>query len=78
MDQDGNILMKLVSVEVPDKKNTSEPDTCSRCGNLTISGIYKMSDPSVLFFSSEGLVKPGIPVSEVDEYEEEDLWSDEE
>lgn len=74
MDHDGNILMKLVMVDVPEKKNTSEPDTCSQCGNLTIAGIYKMSDPTVLFFSPDGLIKSRILVSD----DEDDLWSSEE
>lgn len=78
MDQDGNILMKLVTVEMPNRRDSSEPDTCSRCGNLTVAGIYEMSDPAVLFFSSEGLIRSGIPVAEDDEYEEDELWREEE
>jgi len=75
MDEGGNILMKLVDVEVPEKKNTGKPDTCSQCGDLTIAGIYELSDPTDLFFSDEGLIRSGIPVSDE---EEDDLWRDEE
>ena len=73
MDQEGNILMKLVDIKVPTKKNTGDPDTCSRCGGVTVAGIYEMSDPSVLFFSSEGLVRQQSVVVD----EDQDLWEEE-
>lgn len=74
MDQEGNVLMKLVNIKVPDKRNTGEPDTCSRCGGVTVAGIYEMSDPSVLFFSDEGLVRrPGMVVED-----DQDLWESDE
>lgn len=53
MDREGNILMKLINVEVPEKINTKEPDICSECGEMTVSGIYDMKDPSVAMFMEE-------------------------
>lgn len=51
MDENGNILMKLVNVGVPVKINTKEAEVCSECGDITVAGIYEDKDPSVVFFS---------------------------
>jgi len=53
MDQDGNILMKLKDVKVPQKINTEKPDICCECGEITVSGIYDMRDPGLVLFSDE-------------------------
>jgi hypothetical protein len=53
MDRDGNILMKLKDVKVPKKINTEKPDICSECGEITVSGIYDMRDPSLAMFLDE-------------------------
>lgn len=53
MDQEGNILMKLKDVEVPEKINTKVPEVCSDCGEITVSGIYDMKDPSLAMFLEE-------------------------
>jgi hypothetical protein len=66
MDQEGNILIKLVGVDVPTKRNTGAADICSRCGELTIAGIYEMSDPTSLLFAKDGLGKINIPVVDHD------------
>lgn len=39
----GNVLMKLVGVEVPEKVNTGSAEVCSTCGEITVSGIYELS-----------------------------------
>lgn len=42
MDDDGNILMKLKDIEVPHKYNLDTVELCSKCGKMTIAGIYSM------------------------------------
>lgn len=46
MDDEGNILMRLKGVDVPQKYNTQTVEVCSQCGNITVSGIYELRDPS--------------------------------
>jgi hypothetical protein len=43
VNEDGNVLMKLVGVDVPEKINTGSVEVCRECGDLTISGIYEVS-----------------------------------
>lgn len=45
MDDEGNILMRLKGVDVPQKFNTQAVEVCSQCGNITVSGIYELRDP---------------------------------
>lgn len=45
MDDEGNILMRLKGVDVPNKYNTQTVEVCSQCGNITVSGIYELRDP---------------------------------
>lgn len=49
----GNVLMRLVGVDVPHKVNSGEVEICCLCGNLTVSGIYEFKDPKKVFFSDE-------------------------
>lgn len=53
MDREGNILMKLINVEVPKKINTRKPDICSECGEMTVSGIYDIKDPGGAMFMED-------------------------
>jgi hypothetical protein len=48
MDSDGNILMKLAGVEVPEKRNDGVVEICGMCGSITIAGIYEFRDISTL------------------------------
>lgn len=53
MDETGNILLKLVGVEVPQKVNTGEVDICCMCGAITVCGIYEFKDPEKVYFTNE-------------------------
>lgn len=48
MDSEGNILMKLAGVEVPEKRNDGAVEVCGVCGAITIAGIYEFRDISTL------------------------------
>jgi hypothetical protein len=50
IDETGNVLMRLVGVDVPQKVNSGEVDICCMCGGLTISGIYEFKDPKKVYF----------------------------
>ncbi len=50
IDAEGNILLKLKSIDVPEKVNTGEPDACYKCGSVTIAGIFAFKDPKSSFF----------------------------
>jgi hypothetical protein len=51
--EDGRILMSLKSVQVPEKLNTGEPESCSRCDGLTIAGIYLLSSTATRYGQDE-------------------------
>lgn len=53
IDQTGNILMKLVGIEVPQKTNTGSVEVCCVCGSVTVAGIYEMKDPKTVNFTKE-------------------------
>lgn len=53
MDSTGNILMKLLGVDVPHKVNTGEVEVCCMCGSLTVSGIYEFKDPQKVHFTDD-------------------------
>lgn len=53
MDETGNILLRLVGVEVPQKVNTGEVDICCMCGTITVCGIYEFKNPKEVHFSSD-------------------------
>jgi hypothetical protein len=50
MNEDGQILMKLISVDVPEKVNTESVETCCMCGSITVAGIYQMMNPKEVYF----------------------------
>jgi hypothetical protein len=53
IDQTGNIMMKLVGIEVPQKTNTGSVEVCCTCGSITIAGIYEMKNPETVNFTRE-------------------------
>jgi hypothetical protein len=53
MDEKGNILMKLVGVPVPELHSAGSVETCTKCGAVTISGIYDLVEPDVVFPEEE-------------------------
>jgi hypothetical protein len=53
MDSTGNILMKLIGIEVPKKTNTGSVEVCCVCGSVTIAGIFEMKDPETVNFTKE-------------------------
>lgn len=53
MDDTGNILLKLVGVEVPQKVNTGEVEVCCMCGAITVCGIYEFKDPEKVYFTGD-------------------------
>lgn len=48
MDENGQILMRLTGVDVPEKINTESVDICADCGSITVSGIYDFRDPALM------------------------------
>lgn len=49
MDNQGNILMRLKDVQVPNKYNTGTVEICRTCNKVTIAGIYEMVTKDVTF-----------------------------
>jgi hypothetical protein len=54
MDQTGNIIMKLIGVDVPLKINNGVVEVCCLCGSLTVSGIYELKPKDETDFSDNG------------------------
>jgi hypothetical protein len=50
MNETGNILLKLVGIDVPQKVNTGEVDVCCMCGAITVGGIYEFKDADKIHF----------------------------
>jgi hypothetical protein len=73
MDDTGNVLMRLVGVDVPTKVNTDQVDVCCMCGSLTVSGIYEFKDPSKVYFADGEGEAPEFEL-EMNEYGTE--WED--
>lgn len=66
MDDTGNILMRLVGVDVPVKINNGSVEVCCMCGGLSVSGIYEMKDPEEVYFTDSGDNKYEIELPEFD------------
>lgn len=49
MDDDGNILMRLRGIPLPDVLLTATVENCVECGSLTVVGIYKLREPEIAF-----------------------------
>lgn len=45
MDENGQVVMRMTGIVVPDKVNTGDVDVCGLCGSITIAGIYQLQDP---------------------------------
>jgi hypothetical protein len=54
MDGTGNILMKLVGVDVPIKINNDTVEVCGLCGGITICGIYEFKSEEEIIFEDNG------------------------
>jgi hypothetical protein len=50
MDEEGNVLMRLIGVDTPLRANPESVETCSLCGSITVAGIYEMFKPSEVYF----------------------------
>jgi hypothetical protein len=73
VDDTGNILMRLKGVDVPQKLNTGNVEVCSKCGEITVSGIFELTDPQVVFYpAGKHLLTP------IDEHYETGLEEEEE
>lgn len=53
IDSTGNILIKLVGIEVPQKTNTGSVEVCCSCGSITVAGIFEMKNPKTVNFTKE-------------------------
>lgn len=53
MNETGNMLLRLVGVDVPQKVNTGEVDVCCMCGAITVGGIYEFKDADKIHFSKD-------------------------
>lgn len=56
MDGEGNILMRLRGIPLPDVYQTSAVENCSQCGSLTVVGIYKLIEPEIAFPEQDELL----------------------
>ena len=48
MNAEGQVIMRLTGVDVPEKVNTDSVDVCALCGSITVAGIYDMYDPAAV------------------------------
>jgi hypothetical protein len=48
MNEEGQILMQLSGVDVPEKVNTDSVEICALCGGITVAGIYDKVDPATV------------------------------
>lgn len=53
MNAEGQIIMRLTGVDVPEKVNTESVEVCALCGSITVAGIYDMYDPAAVDFVSD-------------------------
>ena len=69
VDDTGSILFRLKGVDVPLKYNTGQVETCTACGEITISGIFdQKSTETKVFKRSPG--KHGFGLAEEDSPED--------
>lgn len=54
IDSTGNVLMRLVGIDVPIKINSGSVEVCALCGSLTISGIYEFKMSQDIIFEDNG------------------------
>ena len=67
MDDQGQIMMRLVKVDVPSKVNTDTVETCCMCGAITIAGIFEMVDPQKVYFLEDDELETNFVMSLGDE-----------
>ena len=72
MDDQGQIMMRLVSVEVPEKVNTESVETCCMCGAITVAGIFEMMNPLEVYFLEDNELETNFVMSlgEEDDFDE--------
>lgn len=71
MNDNGEILMRLTGVDVPDKVNTESVETCCMCGCFTVAGIFEMRIPTEVYFL-ETNEEDNIFVLSLDDVEEDE------
>jgi len=71
MDDTGNILMKLIGVDVPLKINNGSVEVCCMCGGLTISGIYELKTKDDVYFKDNGDNQYELELEELDMEDDE-------
>lgn len=60
----GDILFRLKGVDVPIKYNTGQVETCSKCGEITVSGIFDQVDGGLRVFRRSSEEKKGFGLAE--------------
>lgn len=65
VDENGNIITRLVSVTVPLNLVPGAVQECISCGKVTVVGIYVPLDPTETDFEEEDLHVEGINPDEV-------------
>lgn len=50
INEEGNIVMRLVGVDTPEVACIGDVEVCCMCGSITIAGIYEMKDPTKVYF----------------------------
>lgn len=73
IDDNGNILMRLKSVDVPKKINTGTVESCSVCNKITVSGIFEFRDPQVVMYPATGPANMRHTLIPLEDGEEEEL-----
>jgi len=53
VDDGGNIKLRLKGVSSPQYVKTGAVENCEECKSLTIAGIYKVTDPKIVFGEGE-------------------------
>jgi hypothetical protein len=57
VNEDGNILVKLVGVDMPTIINTGSVDVCWMCGSVTIAGLYELKKQEEIYFTNDEFSK---------------------
>lgn len=73
VDDEGNVKLRLIGVDVPNKYNTQTVEICSQCGKITVSGIFELRDPELDMFTNHKITS-GSPST----FSELELWEREE
>jgi hypothetical protein len=72
MNEQGQILMRLISVDVPEKVNTDSVETCCMCGAITVAGIFQMINPTEVYFLEDDEMETNFVMSISEDDEEFD------